>query len=133
MVTAKASTRIANFHFMILSLLYSDGTLTWRRNRPEQCLFLFSVTRTAQDVELAIGLRFSLAGHGKLPLSMRKMRRITRWEQEHLLEAAQQLLDASRDGRTSVRHDESPHEGDALPDQNAPKGSRRDGPLGSCL
>ena len=73
MVTAKASTRIANFHFMILSLLYSDGTLTWRRNRPEQCLFLFSVTRTAQDVELAIGLRFSLAGHGKLPLSMRKM------------------------------------------------------------
>jgi bifunctional non-homologous end joining protein LigD len=24
-------------------------------------------------VELAIGLRFSLAGHGKLPLSMRKM------------------------------------------------------------
>jgi hypothetical protein len=29
---------------------------------------------------------------------------------------------------TSVRHDESPHGGDALPDQNAPKGNRRDGP-----
>jgi hypothetical protein len=68
-------------------------------------------------------------------------RRITRWEHEHLLEAVQQRLDAkptshapaSRDGRASVRHDESPHGGDTLPHQNASKSSRRDGSLGPGL
>ena len=40
---------------------------------------------------------------------------------------------ASRDRRASVRHDEGPHGSDALPDQNASKSSRRDGPLGPGL
>ena len=58
-------------------------------------------------------------------------RRITRWEHEHRLEAVQQRLDAnpeasaSGDGRASVRHDEGPHEGDALPHKN-----RRNGTFG---
>src|SRR5947199_2075759 len=40
---------------------------------------------------------------------------------------------AAGDSRTSVRHYESPHGGDALPHQNASKSSRRDGSLGPGL
>jgi hypothetical protein len=36
----------------------------------------------------------------------------------------------SRDGRTSVRHDEGSHGSHALPHQNASKSSRRDGSIG---
>jgi hypothetical protein len=45
----------------------------------------------------------------------------------------QHYLDFRRRGSASVRHHEGPHGRDALPDQNAPKGSRRDGSFGSGL
>jgi hypothetical protein len=60
-------------------------------------------------------------------------RRITRWEHEHLLDAVQQRLEPARyaptprDCRAPVRHYEGSHGRDALPYQNAPEGSRRDG------
>lgn len=60
-----------------------------------------------------------------------KERRITRWEHEDGLEEVQSRLDHNpqamrrrRESRTSIRHDESPHGSDALPDQNTSKSSR---------
>ena len=70
-----------------------------------------------------------------------KERRITRWEHEHVLEAVQSAprqeppghAAASGDSRASVRHMKDADGGDALPEQDAPKGRHRDGARGSRL
>ena len=62
-------------------------------------------------------------------------RRITRWEHEEVVEAVQKRLDknpdamrhAARDGRASLRYTEDADGRDALPDEDAAEGCRRDG------
>src|SRR5256885_1874556 len=69
-----------------------------------------------------------------------KERRITRWEHEHVLEAAQRRLDepasdapAPRDSRASVRYAQDANGRDALPDEAVAEGRHRNGAARACL